>query len=57
LANALFDQHRDIEALSLYRGLTRLRDVVGDRARVNIARVRKRLGTKLMVVKKARKSL
>jgi tetratricopeptide (TPR) repeat protein len=43
LADALFDQDRDIEALSLYKRLAGRRDEVGDRARLNIVRVRKRL--------------
>jgi tetratricopeptide (TPR) repeat protein len=51
LANSLFDQRRDIEALSLYKGLTRRRDVVGDRARASIVRVRKRLRPKARVAK------
>ncbi|WP_167773015.1 tetratricopeptide repeat protein [Ramlibacter humi] len=42
LANALFDQDRDTEALTLYKGLARRRDLVGDRARANIDRLRKR---------------
>jgi tetratricopeptide (TPR) repeat protein len=46
LANALFDQDRNIEGLSLYKRLTRRRDEVGDRARANIVQVRKRLRSK-----------
>ena len=52
LANALFDQDRDAEALTLYKRLAKRRDVVGDRARANIDRLRKRLRPALTVVAK-----
>ena len=50
LANALFDQRRDLEALALYRKLTSRRDAVGERARSDILRVHERLRPKLSVV-------
>jgi tetratricopeptide (TPR) repeat protein len=50
LANALFDQKRDSEAIVLYEKLKRRRDVVGDRARSNLVRVRRRLGESIRVV-------
>jgi tetratricopeptide (TPR) repeat protein len=51
LANALFDQDKDMEVLHLHK-MRRRRGVVGDRARTNIARLR----PQLWVVAKAKRA-